>query len=165
MVYNCHMAETPDPAKLAASFVHLIQRFTGNQPDALAQMRGQIETEHAAAKQMLERAEAQLAALDELEVALRREGPMPPVPSNDALAFPAPPLKTAILRVLNEDPATHWHRDQLYGEIIRRGWGPGGANPRNTFTSRLRDLEKESRVTRVDRDTFVSIKNEGALAM
>jgi hypothetical protein len=150
----------PESAKLAASFVHLIQRFTGNQPD-LAQMRRQIETERAAAQQMLERAEAQLAALDELETALTKEGVQTHGASDTALAITAPSLKTAILRVLDEHPAYPWNRDQLYAEIMRRGWGPGGATPRNTFTSRLRDLEKESRLKRLDRDTFISIKDEG----
>jgi hypothetical protein len=158
------VSETPDPAELASSFVHLIQRFTGNQPDALAQMRAQIENERDAGKAMMERAQMQLAALDQL-VALIEQGE---VLSEDgvaeALSFPAPPLKTALLRVLNEDPSVAWHRDQLYAEVTRRGWGPGGANPRNTFTSRLRDLELESRVRRIDHDIYTSIKNEeGAL--
>jgi hypothetical protein len=98
-------------------------------------MRKQIEGEYAAAKQILERANAQLAALDELEAALEREGPGATAAATDALTFSAPPLKTAILHILNESPGTRWHRDQLYREVIRRGWGPGGANPRNTFTS------------------------------
>jgi hypothetical protein len=158
------MSDTPEPTQLAASFVHLIQRFTGNQPDALAQMRKQIEGEREAGRQMMERAIAQLAALDQLE-ALVAEGGAAANGATADLSFPAPPLKTAILRVLGEDPSAAWHRDALYDEIVRRGWGPGGANPRNTFTSRLRDLELAGRVKRIDRDTFKSMKNEGALAM
>lgn len=151
------MAETPDPTQLATSFVHLIQRFTGNQPDALTQMRDQIEGERDAGRQMMERAEAQLEALDQLE-ALIEQGEASVVP--DVLAMRAPPLKTAILRVLNEDPDAGWYRDALYAEIMRRGWGPGGANPRNTFTSRLRDLELAGQLRRIDRDVFAGKKNE-----
>jgi len=154
---------TTDATQLASSFVHLIQRFTGNQPDALAQMRKQIEGEREAGRQMLERAEAQLQALDQLEALIAEsEGN---ATAADLLGLPAPPLKTAVLRVLNEDPTIAWHRDELYDEIVRRGWGPGGASPRNTFTTRLRDLEKDGRLRRIGRDTFVSLKNEGALAM
>ena len=152
---------TPETTQLAAAFVHLIQRFTGNRPDALQQMREQIEREVESAQQMMERAQAQLAALDQLQEALSRGG-------GDELAqlpSAAPPLKTAILRVLNENPEATWEREVLYAEIVRRGWGPGGSNPRNTFTARLRGLELEGRVKRLDRDLFQSVKNEGALAV
>lgn len=149
------MPEIPDPTQLAASFVHLIQRFTGNQPDALAQMRAQIEAERESGRQMMERAEAQLQALDQLE-ALIGEG----AAALPEFAVPVLPLKTAILRVLDEDSGRAWHRDELFAEIARRGWGPGGANPRNTFTSRLRDLELAGRVRRIDRDTFASKHTE-----
>jgi hypothetical protein len=148
------MTPTPDPTKLANSFVHLIQRFTGNQPDALAQMRNQIEVERDAGRNMMERAEAQLTALDELQALIGQATVDDPPP----LGIPSPPLKTAILRVLNDDPETAWHRDSLYAEIVRRGWGPGGSNPRNTFTSRLRDLEIEGLLRRIDRNTFASKK-------
>lgn len=159
------MPETPDLTQLATSFVPLIQRFTGSQPDALAQLRRQIENERDAGKQMVERAEAQLAALDQLEALIAEDEQ----PENGALSpsapFPAPPLKTAFLRILNEDPSKMWDREALYAEVVRRGWGPGGANPRNTLTSRLRDLEREKRVKRVGRHTFASIKDDGTLAM
>ncbi len=156
MLYALPMAETPDPTKLATSFVHLIQRFTGNQPDALAQMRRQIETERDTGRQMMERAEAQLVALDQLEQLVNE------AESNGSVvpAVPAPPLKDAIRRVLNENPKAAWSREALYGEIMRRGWGPGGANPRNTFTGRLRDLELASIVRRLDNDTFVTNEME-----
>lgn len=160
------MPETPDLTQLATSFVPLIQRFTGNQPDALATLRVQIENERNAGRQMVERAEAQLAALDQLEVLIaegetQENGVIPQTAS-----FPAPPLKTAFLRILAEDPDKAWEREDLYAEIMRRGWGPGGVNPRNTLTSRLRDLEVDKRVKRIGRNTYRSVKNdEGALAM
>ncbi len=114
---------------------------------------------------MVERSEAQLAALDQLEtlIAEREPSEQQGVLSPSA-PFPPPPLKTAFLRILNEDPSAAWDRETLYAEVTRRGWGPGGVNPRNTLTSRLRDLEREGRVKRVGRHTFVSVKNEGALA-
>jgi ABC-type transporter Mla subunit MlaD len=159
------MPKTPDLTQLATSFVPLIQRFTGNQPDALGQLRRQIENERDSGKQMVERAEAQLAALDQLEALIAEgEGPEAGALSPSA-PFPPPPLKTAFLRILNEDPSKAWDREALYVEVIRRGWGPGGVNPRNTLTSRLRDLEREKRVKRIGRDTFASIKNDGALGV
>ncbi len=122
-------------------------------------MRKQIEGEREAGRQMAERAEAQLVALDQLE-ALIAAGEVPTNGVTAGLTIPQPPLKTAILRVLNEDPAATWHRDVLYDEIVRRGWGPGGTKPRNTFTSRLRDLELDGRVKRIDRHHFMSPKNK-----
>jgi hypothetical protein len=65
-------------------------------------------------------------------------------------------LKRGIMAVLAEDPGRQWHRDELFSEIVRRGWGPGGKNPRNTFTARLRDLELEKppRIRRIGQDSF-----------
>jgi hypothetical protein len=146
-----------DGPALAASMVALIQRFVGNQPDALEQMRVQVRSELEAAVAMKARAEAQLVALDQLQ-ALMKEGNEENHPGVPALA--APPLKTAIVRVLNENPDQAWDRESLYAEIVRRGWGPGGTNPRNTFTSRLRDLELGGLVRRIDRNIFTSTKNE-----
>jgi hypothetical protein len=79
-------------------------------------------------------------------------------PSSVAVLTKPPALKKAILAILDERPELRWHRDELYGELMRRGWGPGGTNPRNTFTSRLRDLEKEERLRRIGRDQFTSLK-------
>jgi len=136
----------------------------GGGDDTLARMRAQAESELAAGKGMIDRAEETLAALDWLEESLRegqRNGEVQPA----AVTIARPDLKTAILRVLNQEPEKLWDRDELYAELIRRGWGPGGANPRNTFTARLRDLELAQKLRRLDRDTFTSVKNEGALAM
>jgi hypothetical protein len=117
---------------------------------------------------MVERAEAQLEALDQLQALTetkKTDDDLPSLFGTPVLSFPPPPLKTAILRVLKEDPETRWHRDELFAEVMRRGWGPGGSNPRNTFTSRLRDLEKDGRVKRYGRDVFASKQNEEAAAM
>lgn len=159
--YHLGMPETPNATQFAVSVLHLIQRFTGNRPDALAQVRKQVENELEAGKEMVARAEAQLATLDQMESLLvsARVGEtasgVPYVPGA------APPLKKAILTVLDERPERRWDRDELYAELVRRGWGPGGANPRNTFTSRLRDLEKEGRLRRIGRDDFTSLKAGG----
>ena len=91
------MPETPDLTQLATSFVPLIQRFTGNQPDALAQLRRQIENERNGGKQMMERAEAQLAALDQLEALIAEGEPPENGGLTPAAPFPAPPLKIAFL--------------------------------------------------------------------
>jgi hypothetical protein len=148
--------QTPDVSQFAASVLHLIQRFTGNRPDALTEIRKQVDNELQAGKEMVARAEAQLHALDQLEILISRVGETAP-----GLAYvrtAAPPLKKAILTVLDERPDRRWDRDELYAELVRRGWGPGGTNPRNTFTSRLRDLEKEQRLRRIGRDDFTSAK-------
>jgi len=147
------MPKHPDAA-FAESMLHLLQRFTGNRPDALAQMRAQVESELQAGKDMVSRAEAQLNALDQLEalIAGGKAEQMSIAPAT------VPPLKRGILAVLDEDPRRQWHRDELFSEIIRRGWGPGGKNPRNTFTARLRDLELEKppRIRRIGQDGFRS---------
>jgi hypothetical protein len=156
------MPQPPDPAEFAASVLPLIQRFMGNQPDALAQMRVQIENELAAGREMVARAEAQLAAIEQLQALIDTEAADEPITFAPVTTLP---LKKAILRLLDERPEGFWHRDELLAELNRRGWGPGGTNPRNTFTSRLRDLEKEKRLRRVGRDSFTSLKNEGAIAM
>lgn len=158
------MAEAPDVSEFAASVLHLIQRFTGNQPDALAQMRQQLEAELRGGREMVARAEAQLAALDQLESLIEKSdvNEKPPAVVTGAVA---PSLKRAILTVLDEEPERIWDRDHLLAELARRGWAPQTGNRRNTFTSRLRDLEKETKVRRIGRDGFTSIKNEGVLAM
>ena len=74
--YDRLMTQPPDVTEFAASILHLIQRFTGNQPDALAQMRRQVENELAGGKEIVARATAQLAALDQLQ-ALIDQGPEP----------------------------------------------------------------------------------------
>ena len=139
--------------------LHLIQRFTGNQPDALNQMRVQVEHELNAARQAVARAEAQLKALDQLQTLIDEANASKD--SSELTLVPvtaAPPLKRAIVLVLDEHPDRRWHRNELYSEIVRRGWGPGGRSPKNTFTSRLRDLEKETRIRRFGRDYFMSVK-------
>jgi hypothetical protein len=149
------MASTPDANQFAVSMLHLLQRFTGNQPDALKQMRKQVENELEVAREAAARAEAQLVALDQLESLIETTGVAEPVPTT------APSLKKAIVAILDEQPERLWFRDELFNELLRRGWGPGGGNPRNTYTSRLRDLEKEGRLHRVGRDGFTSLKGVG----
>jgi hypothetical protein len=158
------MADTPNPTEFATSMLHLLQRFTGNHPDALKQMREQVENELRGARDLAARAEAQLAALDQLQ-ALIDEGDMQATTDVPVVAAAAPPLKNAIVRILDEEPGRRWRRWELYEELKRRGWGPGGVNPKNTFTSRLRDLEKEARVDRVDRNVFKSVKRPEVTAM
>jgi hypothetical protein len=145
------MPKQPD-VEFAESMLHLLQRFTGNRPDALAQMRAQVENELQAGNEMAARAEAQLTALDRLEKLIAGG-------KAEQMSFVAagtPTLKRAILIVLGEHPRRQWHRDELYSEVVRRGWGPGGKNPRNTFTARLRDLELEKppKVRRIGQDGF-----------
>jgi len=131
--------------------LQLLRRFTGNRPDALRRVRKQVQNELEAARDATARAEAQLAALDQLESLIETSGVVEPVPT-------APSLKKAIVAILDEQPGRLWSRDELFDELVRRGWGPGGGNPRNTYTSRLRDLEKEGRLRRVGRDGFRSLK-------
>ncbi len=159
---------TDTNSKIAVSMVALIQRFIGTQPDALKQMRSQVQSELESARGMMERAEAQLAAIEQLEALIDAENASGPavgatVPAITPLG--PPPLKQAILLVLDEDPDRVWDRELLLTELNRRGWGPGGSNPRNTLTSRLRDLEKEHKLHRQGRHGFTSLQNEGALAV
>jgi hypothetical protein len=127
----------------------------GNSPDALADMRRQVEAELAGGREIVARAEAQLGALDQLEALLaEREPDEPPAFVPGA----APSLKKAILLVLDTDPNRIWHREALLAELVRRGWGPGGRNPRNTLTSRLRDLENDKQVRRIGQHGFQSLK-------
>jgi hypothetical protein len=156
----------PDAKQLAGWVAHLMERFMGSgegTEDTLARMRSQADGELAAGTAMIARAEETLKALDWLEQALR-EGQRP-LDIQPAITIAHPPLKTAILLILDEEPERLWDRDDIYAELTRRGWGPGGANPRNTFTARLRDLELAQKLRRLNRDTFTSLKNEGALAM
>jgi hypothetical protein len=155
--YLMAMPNQPDVTQFAESMLHLLQRFTGNRPDALAQMRAQLENELASAREIVARSEAQLKALDQLEALIDTEAAeqIALVPSS------APPLKRAIIAVLNEEPSRRWSRDELFAELIRRGWGPGGANPRNTFTARLRDLELEEKVRRIGKNKFTAPSEGG----
>ena len=136
--------------------LQLLELFTGNRPDAIAQVRKQVENQRKAGEEMVARADAQLAALEQLEALVESVQTEPS--SVVAVRTKPPPLKKAILAILDESPELRWHRYELYGELMRRGWGPGGTNPRNTFTSRLRDLEKEKRLRRIGRDQFTSLK-------
>jgi hypothetical protein len=156
------MPKTPNASEFATSMLHLLQRFTGNQPDALSQTRVQVENELLAARQAVARAEAQLEALDQLQTLIDEADRKASTGLTLVPVTSRPPLKRAIVLVLDEEPSRRWHRRQLYAELVRRGWGPGGTTPKNTFTSRLRDLEKEKppRIRRHGRDHFQSIKNE-----
>lgn len=150
-------------ALLITSVLALVQRFVGADPNALLQMREQVSRELEHARGMVERASAQLAAIDQIQALIDAGGG-----DNPAVGVPAigtPSLKNAIVGILDEDPQQVWDREALLMELKRRGWGPGGSNPRNTYTSRLRDLEKEGRIRRLGRDDFTSLKNEGAFAM
>lgn len=136
----------------------LLVRLLGSQPTAaLVTLRREIATDLGRAENAARQLMMDLREVD--RVLADRDDHEPDLFSNPP-QLPAVPLKTAILRVLNEDPQRWWHRDELFGEVVARGWGPGGANPRNTFTSRLRDLEKDKRVGRQGRDHFRSVKNE-----
>jgi hypothetical protein len=158
-------------SSLATAMVALLERFVGNSPDALGQMRTQVEGELAGARRMVREREAQLAAIDQLQ-ALLNEKPQEQDAGSDSAgatisitALTAPPLKKGIVQILDENPERIWDREALFLELRRRGWAPGGSNPKNTFTSRLRDLEKEQRLRRIGRHGFTSLKNEGALTM
>lgn len=137
----------------------LLLRLLDSQPTAnLVSLRREIAADLGRAQDETRRLMNDLREVD--RVLAEREGhDLPDLFSTSELG-PTPSLKNAVLIVLDEEPNRVWHRDELFAEIMSRGWGPGGTNPRNTFTSRLRDLEKEQRVRRVSRDHFTSLRNE-----
>jgi hypothetical protein len=156
------MAKSVDPSKFAASLLPLIQRFMGNQPDVLDRVRTQVQNELDAAREMAAQAEAQLAAIDQFQ-ALIEEGSNGEQLAISTRTAVKPSLRKGIVQVLRERPG-YWTRDELYAEIVRRGWGPGGKSPRNTFTSRLSELlSSTGPVERID-DGIGIREQEGATA-
>jgi hypothetical protein len=154
------MSTPSDANEFALSFLPLLQRFVGNDPNALDQMRAQVENELRTAEEMVVRARAQLDALQQLQ-SLIDEGKGGG--GSDA-SVPAPPLRKAILRILDESHGMT--RDELWDELRRRSWGPGGKTPRNTFISRLSDLAREDVIERDgDYIRLRETQEEGVLAV
>jgi hypothetical protein len=135
--------------KFATAALTIIQRFLGTQPDALTTMREQVATELRFAQDAVDRAQAQLDAIDDLQRVMEAEGDASE-PANLVGGFitfkaaNAPPLRKAILQVLTD--LGELSRDDLVAELDRRGWGPGGKNPRNSVVSRLSDLTRAGAV-------------------
>jgi hypothetical protein len=126
----------------------LIQRFVGTQPEALEQIRDQIQSELEHYEGAILQARAQLAAIDQVIAGIKKAPPMngpPPVPFK---SVGAPPLRKAILFILDDRSPNYVARDEILAELDRRGWGPGGKTPRNTVISRLSELVRDEIVER-----------------
>jgi hypothetical protein len=162
----------PDVMKTATTHPSLLVRLLDSQPTTnLVSLRREIAADLARAQEEARKLMSDLREVDRV-LADRDGADVPNLFSQPDAHEPKPGLKRAILFVLDEDPQAIWHRDDLERELDRRGWGAGGLNPRNVFTSRLRDLEKDEALIRLDRDHFVSLQhrapsaeNEGAPAM
>jgi hypothetical protein len=131
------------------AFLSLIERFVGNQPDALERIREQISNELVYGEATVSRAKDQLAAIDWIMAnanqmtAVTGNGTPNPTVRNPS----APSLRKAIKFLLAERPG-YWERDEIIAELERRGWEPGGKSPRNTVISRLSELTKAGVIER-----------------
>src|SRR5688500_125532 len=93
-------------------------------PSTLRALRSEIAADLERAQEGVRTLRAELR---EVEHAIaEREGQTPEVLFGDQYG-PKPPLKTAVLVVLDEEPNRVWDREELFGELETRGWGPGGA--------------------------------------
>jgi hypothetical protein len=153
-----------DAAKLALT---VLQRFVGPQPDALERVRDQVRGELAAAEGQAARLRAELDALETLldmsEEEAREAAVVPRIQTSLRL-YPPMPLRRAILTVLGSRHG-YWSRDELLDELVRRGWAPGGSNPRNTLISRLSEMAKDGLIVRMDDGFGISLDDEGVPAM
>lgn len=88
----------------------------------------------------------------------RVQGPMtlaPPRKAHDlAVADDKPTLREALLEIMRE-PAIPWTRDELHGELERRGWLPSGRSPKNQLGARLSTMVQRGEVARVGPATYV----------
>jgi len=146
-----------DATPYAEPVLMLLRRFVGNQPNALAEMREQIARELEFAEGNVTRLRQELAGVEELlaleverpTIANGQESLLPPPAERTPFTPGIPPLRKAILTVLRERPGA-WDREELFAELVRRGWAPGGKSPRNTLVSRLSELVRDGLIARVD---------------
>ncbi len=154
------LAIMDDPKKDVAHLaLTVIQRFVGAQPDALSNMRAQVRGELDFAEANANRLRAELAAIDELLAMIEQEAEEAASPHAQLAFYPALPLRKAILALLSERPG-YWDRDDLLRQLTRRGWAPGGKNPRNTLISRLSEMAKEGLIERLGDGFAIPNKTE-----
>lgn len=138
-----------DPKKDAAQLVlPLIQRFVGTQPDALTQMREQVDRELEFHEATVMRLRRELDAID-LLLGMIEDDEATPVELPPTAARVRKPLRRAIMDTLATRPG-YWSRDELLAELTRAGNRPGGKNPRNVLISRLAEMANEGLIARMD---------------
>jgi hypothetical protein len=126
----------------------LLSRLLRDRPmDDLRTLRQQILAELMEAQASSRRLRGELQELDRVIEA--RGGSAVPAPPTAADPNPLP-LRKAILRLLDERPEA-WTREDLLNELGRRGWAPGGRNPRNTLISRLSEMAREDLIEKEGR--------------
>jgi 1,2-phenylacetyl-CoA epoxidase catalytic subunit len=73
-----------------------------------------------------------------------------------------PPLREAILRVMNESQRRAWTSKDVVAVLQERGWMPTGKYAVHTVRQRLRDLANDGQITKLERGTYAKL--EGAPA-
>lgn len=125
--------------------VSLLGRLlAGRSLDELRVLRAEIASDIDTTGSTLKRLQTEL---QEVDAAIAERGQGQSNGRSPTRSQSPVPLRKAILTLLRERPGT-WERDEILEELGRRGWAPGGKNPRNTLISRLSEMAGEGLIAR-----------------